>query len=135
MGDRKGVYVLLEKPKRDSRRLEFGELSEDGSTGSWINSINRMDPIPVGGFPTENGATTPQFFHPAEPNRIQTTAPNVSGSSDDIWQDPDIGYRRHLDTTDFINKDFGTEGSFFSDLLFGKYHGLGIIGGKRHRSF
>ena len=104
-----------------------------------------MDPIPVGGFPAENGATTPQFFHTAGPNRIHSTPSNVSGSGDDIprqynafinfedpngykisapqraavedwyrqfedvlydndiWQDPDIGYRRHLDTTDFID--------------------------------
>ena len=145
LADRKGVYVFLEKPKRDSKRIEFDELSQDGSTGGWINSINRMDPIPVEGFPAENGATTPQFFHTAGPNRIQSTSPNVSGSGDDIprqynafinfedpngytisapqrdaveewyrqfenvlydndiWQDPDVGYRHHLDTTDFID--------------------------------
>ena len=84
LADRKGVYVFLEKPKRDSKRMEFDELSADGSTGGWINSINRMDPIPVEGFPAENGATTPQFFHTAGPNRIQSTPPNVSGSGDDI---------------------------------------------------
>lgn len=84
LADRKGVYVFLEKPKRDSKRIEFDELSQDGSTGGWINSINRMDPIPVEGFPAENGATTPQFFHTAGPNRIQSTSPNVSGSGDDI---------------------------------------------------
>jgi hypothetical protein len=145
MADRKGVYVFLEKTKRDDKRLEFDKLSEDGSTGGWINSINRMDPIPVGGFPAENGATSPQFFHTAGPNRVQSTAPNVSGSGDDIprqynafinfedpngyrinaaqrsaiekwfrdfedvlydddiWRDPEIGYRKHLDTTDFID--------------------------------
>ena len=145
MADRKGVYVFLEKTKRDDKRLEFDELSEDGSTGGWINSINRMDPIPIGGFPAQNGATTPQFFHTAGPNRAQSTTPNTSGSGDDIprqynafinfedpngyrinadqrsaienwfrnfedvlydddiWRDPEIGYRKHLDTTDFID--------------------------------
>ena len=145
LSDRRGVYVFLEKPKRDSKRLEFEALSEDGSTGGWLNSINRMDPEPVGGFPAENGATSPQFFHTAGPNRIQSTAPNQSGQGDDIprqynafinfenpngyrinpaqraaiedwyrdfedvfyndslWLDPVNGYRKHLDTTDFID--------------------------------
>jgi hypothetical protein len=92
-----------------------------------------------------NGATTPQFFHTAGPNRILQTPPNTAGQGDDIprqynafinfdtpngyeinpaqrsaiegwfdefedvfydnsrWLDPDTGYRRHLDTRDFID--------------------------------
>ena len=145
LSDRRGVYVFLEKPKRDAKRMEFKALSEDGSTGGWLNSINRMDPEPVGGFSAENGATTPQFFHTAGPNRIQSTPANLSGRDDDIprqynafinfedpngyrinpaqrvaieswfrdfedvlyddqrWLDPVNGYRKHLDTTDFID--------------------------------
>jgi hypothetical protein len=145
MADRKGVYVFLEKPKRSSKRIEYDKLSEDGSSGGWLNSINRMDAIPVGGYPAENGATSPQFFHTAGPNRVQSTPPNVSGSGDDIprqynafinfedpngyritplqrssmedwfrefedvlydddiWRDPEIGYRKYLNTTDFID--------------------------------
>ena len=145
MANRRGVYVFLEKTKQDNKRLKFDELSEDGSTGGWINSINRMDPIPVEGFPAENGVTTPQFFHTSGPNQLQSTAPNTSGSGDDIprqynafinfedpngyrinsaqrsaiegwfrnfedvlydddiWRDPEIGYRKHVDTTDFID--------------------------------
>ena len=145
LADRVGVYVFLEKPTRGSKRLDFEKLSDDGSTGGWLNAINRMDPIPVGGFPTENGSTTPQFFHTAGPNRIQSTPPNVAGSGDDIprqynafinfedpngykispiqrsaieawyrefedvlydntlWRDPVQGYRKHLNTTDFID--------------------------------
>jgi len=145
ISDRRGVFLLLEKPKRDSKRIEFDGLSADGATGGWLNGINRMDPIPVGGFPAENGATSPQFFHTAGPNRIQATAPNLSGSGDDIprqynafinfedpngyrinpdqrfaieswyrefedilydddlWRDPNLGYRKYLNTTDFID--------------------------------
>ncbi len=145
MADRKGVYVFLEKPKRSSKRIEYDQLSEDGTTGGWLKSINRMDAIPVGGYPAENGATTPQFFHTAGPNRVQSTPPDVSGSGDDIprqynafinfedpngyritpvqrtsiedwfrefedvlyddniWRDPEIGYRKYLNTTDFID--------------------------------
>lgn len=145
LADRKGVYVFLEKPKRDSKRIEFEELSEDGTTGGWLTSINRMDPEPVGGFPAENGAISPQYFHTAGPNRIQSTPANQPGRGDDIprqynafinfespngyrinpaqrsaiegwfrqfedvlydnsrWLDPVDGYRKHLDTTDFID--------------------------------
>ena len=145
MADRKGVYVFLEKPKRGSKRIEYDKISEDGTAGGWLNSINRMDALPVGGYPAENGATSPQFFHTGGPNRIQSTSPNVSGSGDDIprqynafinfedpngyritpvqrsgienwfrdfedvlydddiWRDPEIGYRNYLNTTDFID--------------------------------
>lgn len=101
LADRAGVYVFLEKPKRGSKRLDYQKLSEDGSTGGWLNSINRMDAIPVAGYPAENGATTPQFFHTAGPDRIQSTPPNTSGRGDDIprqynafinFEDPN-GYR------------------------------------------
>ena len=101
MADRKGVYVFLEKPKRGSKRIEYDKMSEDGTAGGWLNSINRMDALPVGGYPAENGATSPQFFHTGGPNRIQSTSPNVSGSGDDIprqynafinFEDPN-GYR------------------------------------------
>jgi len=145
--DRVGVYAFAEKVKRDDDRLEFEALSEDGSTGGWLLSVNRMDPIPVGGFPAENGAMSPQFFHTAGPDRVLQTAPNQLGDEleDDIprqyngflnfenpngyrinaaqrnrienwfrefenvfyddsrWLDPVEGYRRHLDTRDFID--------------------------------
>ena len=72
--DRIGVYAFAEKVTRDDDRIEFEPLAENGSTGGWLLSINRMDPIPVGGFPAENGALTPQFFHTAGPDRILTDA-------------------------------------------------------------
>lgn len=84
MEDHAGVYVLMEKVKRDDDRLDFPKLSEDGTRGGWLLSINRMDPIPVDGFPTPNGATTPQFFHTPGPDRILQTPPNEAGRGDDI---------------------------------------------------
>ncbi|MEJ6642135.1 MAG: CotH kinase family protein [Akkermansiaceae bacterium] len=84
LADRAGVYAFLEKPTRGSKRLDFEKLSDDGTTGGWLNAINRMDAIPIGGFPAENGATTPQFFHTAGRDRIQSTPPNTSGRGDDI---------------------------------------------------
>ncbi|MGI9239825.1 MAG: CotH kinase family protein [Verrucomicrobiales bacterium] len=145
MSDRRGVYALAEKVKRGSDRIDFEALSDDGSTGGWLLGINRMDAIPPGGFPTENGASSPQFFHTAGPNRNQQTPPNTAGQGDDIprqynayinfespngyrinpaqrstiegwfrefedvfyddalWRDPVNGYRKYLDTRDFID--------------------------------
>ena len=141
------MYAFAEKVTRDPSRIDFEPLSEDGSTGGWLLSINRMDPIPIGGFPAENGATSPQFFHTAGPDRILQTAPNQlnNDNDDDIprqyngflnfenpngyrinsaqrtaietwfrefedtlyddtrWRDPEEGYRRHLDTRNFID--------------------------------
>lgn len=145
--DRVGVYAFAEKVTRDDDRIDFEPLATNGSTGGWLLSINRMDPIPVGGFPAENGALTPQFFHTAGPDRVLQTPPNQLNreGDDDIprqyngffnfedpggyeintaqrnaienwfekfedvlyddrrWLDPVDGYRRYVDTRDFID--------------------------------
>ncbi len=84
MADRRGVYALLEKVSRGSDRLDFAQLSEDGTSGGWLLNLNRMDAIPEDGWPAENGATRPQFFHTPGPNRRSETPANVPGRGDDI---------------------------------------------------
>ena len=145
LADRRGVYAFAEKVKRHPERIDFEPLAEDGSTGGWLLSINRMDPEPETGFPALNGAMSPQYFHTAGPNRIQQTPANSPVRGDDIpqqynafinfespngyrintqqraaienwfrefedalyddnrWRDPALGYRRYLDTVDFID--------------------------------
>jgi hypothetical protein len=146
VSDRRGLYALVEEVKRDNSRLDFEPLSPDGSSGGWLHSYNRMDATPINGFPAPNGATSPQFFRTAGPNRILQTSPNnPTQSGDDIprqsncfinfddpggyeisptqraaieawyvqfenalydntrWRDPANGYRRFLDTRDFID--------------------------------
>lgn len=76
--DRRGIYALLEKVSRGPERLDFDRLSSDGSRGGALLSINRMDPQPVSGWPSPNGATTPQFFHTAGPDRILQSPPNTT---------------------------------------------------------
>lgn len=78
LSDRRGVYAIMEKVSRGKDRLDFGKLSTDGSTGSWLLNINRMDPEPEDGWPTPNGATRPWFFHTAGANRIVETSPDTS---------------------------------------------------------
>lgn len=84
LSDRRGVYALLEKVSRGNDRLNFSQLSEDGTSGGWLLNLNRMDAIPENGWPAENGATRPQFFHTPGPNGRLSTPPNVAGRSDDI---------------------------------------------------
>ena len=86
LSDRRGVYVLLEKVSRGPDRLDFTKLSPDGTSGSWLVNINRMDAIPESGWPAPNGATTPQFFHTPGPNRILESAPNGPVAGDDLPQ-------------------------------------------------
>ena len=84
LSDRRGVYAIMEKVSRSSNRLDFKKLSDDGTEGGFLVGINRMDSIPVGGFPTSNGATSPQHFHTKGPNRVVQTSPNSDGGGDDI---------------------------------------------------
>ncbi len=87
--DRKGVYLLMEKISRGSERLDFSPLSADGTSGGCILSVNRMDATPETGWPTMNGATTPQFFHTSGPNRLLQTPANVKTVvGDDIPSSP-----------------------------------------------
>lgn len=78
LADRRGVYAIIEKVARGEDRLDFQRLSADGTTGSWLLNINRMDPELETGWPSPNGAVQPWFFHTAGANRLVETAPNTS---------------------------------------------------------
>jgi len=49
VSDRRGLYTLVEKVSRGKERLDFKKLSDDGRTGGWQLSINRMDAAYHGG--------------------------------------------------------------------------------------
>lgn len=77
MDDYEGVYILVEKVKRDEHRLDFEALSEDGSEGGWIVGINRKDAEPIGGG-------SPQYFRTAGPNLVRESVPNGGRIGDDF---------------------------------------------------
>jgi hypothetical protein len=83
LADRRGVYAIIEKVSRGADRLDFQRLSEDGTNGGWLLSLNRMDPEPETGWPAPNGTTQPQFFHTAGPNRLLQSPPNGQVVGDD----------------------------------------------------
>jgi hypothetical protein len=83
LSDRRGVYAIFEKVARGQDRLNFEKLSDSGTNGGWLLSLNRMDPEPENGWPAENGTTVPQFFHTAGPNRLFQSPPNGQVVGDD----------------------------------------------------
>jgi hypothetical protein len=83
LADRRGVYAIFEKVSRGADRLDFQKLSENGTNGGWLLSLNRMDPEPETAWPAANGTTQPQFFHTAGPNRVFQTPPNGQVVGDD----------------------------------------------------
>ncbi len=83
LADRRGVYAIFEKVARGKDRLDFQKLSDNGTNGGWLLSLNRMDPEPETGWPAANGTTQPQFFHTAGPNRVLQTPPNAQVVGDD----------------------------------------------------
>ncbi len=122
MDDHAGVAVLMEKVKRDGNRLDFPNLAEDGSDGGWLLSINRMDPVPVDGYPAPNGAMEPQFFHTGGPNRNVQTPPNAVGRGDDIPRQGNAFFNFESPNGYAINDDqrAAIEGWFeeFEDVLY-----------------
>lgn len=92
LGDRRGVYAVLEKVSRGKERLDFEKLSADGTEGGWILNLNRMDAIPEEGWPAGNGADRPQFFRTAGANRIRETQPNNPANGGDDEPKQSNGY-------------------------------------------
>lgn len=80
LSDHVGLFAIVEKVERADGRLDFEELSRDGTDGGWLLEINRMDSIAEDGTPPKN-------FHTAGPDGIQSTANDLivgSGRGDDI---------------------------------------------------
>ena len=135
LADRRGVYAIFEKVSRGDERLEFDNLSEDGTSGGWLLGLNRMDSVPVGGYPAGNGATRPQFFHTKGPNRTSQTSPNNAGGGDDIPRqsngylnfDNPNGYRITPTQRSAIEDWFGT----FEDVLYDNAQWLDPVDGYR----
>ena len=83
MADHRGLYLLVETVKRDSSRVPFPQLSDDGTKGGWMINVDRMDSLPPG---SALGSLQPRQFHTAGPDGILQTADDVArgtSTSDD----------------------------------------------------
>lgn len=77
MSDHRGLYLLVEKPKRANGRQNFNRLNADGTAGGWMLSIDRMDALPIG---SPLSSLAPRHFHSAGPDGIvQTPDDNSRG--------------------------------------------------------
>jgi hypothetical protein len=71
MADYAGLYVWMEKIKRDNDRVDFDKMSWDATSGGWMLNIGRMDSLPE-----DDPDAVPQHFHTPGPNGILETIPN-----------------------------------------------------------
>ncbi len=77
MSDHRGLYLLVEKPKRANGRVNFNRLNADGTAGGWMLTVDRMDALPVG---SALGSLAPRHFHTAGPDgTVQTPDDNPRG--------------------------------------------------------
>lgn len=60
-----GLYLLIEKVKRDTNRVDFPLMNADGSAGGWMINCDRMDELPPG---STVGSMAPRHFHTAGAN-------------------------------------------------------------------
>lgn len=84
LADHKGLYLLVETPKRDKSRVPFDVLSDDASRGGWMINVDRMDALPPG---SAAGSLQPRQFHSAGPDRILQTSDDIArgvSTSDDM---------------------------------------------------
>lgn len=111
MDDYRGVYLLMEKIKRDDNRLKLSQLddsisAEPAITGGYIfkNDKGTRNDVNFTGRMHRFG-----FVEPKEPNRAQrnylreqVAALEQSLASND-FADPETGYRSHIDVRSFID--------------------------------
>lgn len=125
--DYKGVYILMEKIKKDENRVSIATLNPeditgDELTGGYIIKADKIDPgfiygidgwksIPVPPYPNAMNITF-QYYYPKsgdivdeQSNYIQnyiTIAENAL--TNPAFVDPNIGYNRYLNTGSFVDQ-------------------------------
>ncbi len=116
-----GVYILLEKIKRDRNRvdiatLDLDDVSGDSLTGGYIIKIDKWDGEVNAGWPSDyrsvTGSTIYYQYHYPKPTDIQTAQKDYIQQYIDTvetvlagaqWNDPQNGYRRYLNVESFVD--------------------------------
>ncbi len=125
-GDYKGVYVLMEKIKKDLNRVDIatlkpGEITGDDLTGGYILKVDKLDPgfvydidgwksIPSPPYPNAMKITF-QYDYPAAADIVSqqrtyirdyiTSAENTLTSAG--FADPNTGYHKYLNVASFVD--------------------------------
>ena len=120
-GDYAGLYVLLEKVKRDDNRVDINKLKPDETagddlTGGYIVEIDRYDGPSSGwypGFPTVSGWGDAFYTYntPGADDIVPEQRAYIQSAFDDLRDtlespdrdDPDSGYRSLVDLGSFVD--------------------------------
>ena len=125
--DYKGVYILMEKIKRDDNRVDIAKLNPDDIegdelTGGYIIKVDKIDPDFVYG--TDGWKSTPsppypdamhityQYYYPKaedivqqQKNYIQSfVAASENALTKMNFSDPDVGYNKYLNVPSFVDQ-------------------------------
>ncbi len=115
-GEYRGVYVLIEKIKRDKNRvdiskLEPDEISGDDLTGGYIIKIDKKAGNSGPSWFSELGGIDFQYEYPKYDEIMPEQKDYIKSYIDsfemalisDRFEDPEIGYRKYIDYSSFID--------------------------------
>jgi hypothetical protein len=124
-GDYKGVYVLLEKIKRNEARVDIADLNTDENSGDELTGgyIIKLDKTSGGNgsegftsaFPPPNRSYSQSIYFQYEYPKIaemtaqqKTYIRNFMASFESAlngpnWQDPQLGYEKYINLSSFID--------------------------------
>ena len=138
-GDYRGVYVLIEKIKRDRNRLDIArldpdEISGEDLTGGYILKIDKMSGDPGPAWSTKAGGIYFQYEYPEYDDIVQEQKEYIRGFLDEYEEaltaanpaDTLLGYRKYLDAASAVDMFLinelsrNVDGYFLSTFLFKK---------------
>lgn len=110
-----GVYVLVEKIKRDKNRIDIATLNADDVardelTGGYIIKIDRLSGEQIEYWDTQYGSR--YHYHYPAPDRIQPQQRSYirhwmsdfeAAMSRANYSDPDLGYAQYIDVESFVD--------------------------------
>lgn len=123
----KGVYILMEKIKRDANRVDIAKLNEDeitgdDLTGGYIVRVDKIDPDFVYGVDGWKSTPTPpypnamniifQFYYPKAEDIVEEQrnyiTDYISASENALtniyFNNPNYGYNKYLNTASFVDQ-------------------------------
>lgn len=118
--DYRGIYVLMEKIKRDRNRVDIAELEPEDTqgdqlTGGYVVQIN-WDEEGRGWFSSISG-TNFHYHHPQQEDLVPVQREYIKNFITEFesvlegpdYRDPNLGYRRYIDVSSFVDYIIGCE--------------------------
>lgn len=115
-GEYRGVYVLIEKIKKDKNRVDISklksdEISGDDLTGGYIIKIDKMTGNSGSYWHSEIGGINFQYEYPKYDEIVPEQKDYIKNYVDsfeqallsDHFMDTDIGYRKYIDVNSFVD--------------------------------